>query len=111
MPLAKITAETTGVFRMKTAGVIGIGDMGSGLAKNLIKHGYQVAGVDLKQDRMKVFTAMGGVAASTPAEVGQASDAVFVMVMTGDAESVLRDFLCSFSHICWSSFLFKPSEF
>lgn len=69
---------------MKTAGVVGIGDMGSGLAKNLIKHGFQVTGVDLKPDRMAAFTTMGGLAASTPAEVGRAAQAVFVMVMTGD---------------------------
>lgn len=69
---------------MKTAGVIGIGDMGSGLAKNLIKNGYQVTGVDLKPDRMHAFVDMGGLAAANPAEVGQASGAVFVMVMTGD---------------------------
>jgi 3-hydroxyisobutyrate dehydrogenase/putative dehydrogenase len=75
---------------MKTAGVIGIGDMGSGLAKNLIAHGYRVIGIDLKPDRMAAFEAMGGVAASTPAQVGQAAQAAFVMVMTGDeAKSVI----------------------
>ena len=69
---------------MKRSGVIGIGDMGSGLAKNLIKDGFQVTGLDLKPDRMRAFEDMGGVAASNPAEVGRAAEAVFVMVMTGD---------------------------
>ena len=69
---------------MRTAGVIGIGNMGSGLAKNLIKNGYQVSGVDPKPDRMKAFVEMGGHAAANPAEVGRAAQAVFVMVMTGD---------------------------
>jgi putative dehydrogenase len=69
---------------MKTAGVVGIGDMGSGLARNLIRNGYHVTGVDLKPDRMAAFARMGGIAASGPAEVGRASEAVFVMVMTGD---------------------------
>ena len=32
---------------MKTVGVVGLGDMGSGLAKNLLKHGYRVQGADL----------------------------------------------------------------
>lgn len=69
---------------MKKTGVIGIGDMGSGLAKNLIANGFQVTGIDLKPDRMKAFVEMGGHAAASPAEVGQAAEVVFVMVMTGD---------------------------
>ena len=68
----------------KRIGVVGIGDMGSGLAKNLIAHGFTVTGIDLLPHRMAAFTAMGGIAATSPAQVGQASDAVFVMVMTGD---------------------------
>lgn len=83
---------------MKKVGVIGIGDMGSGLARNLIKHGFQVTGVDLKPDRMDAFVAMGGVPVATPAEVARASDVVFVMVMTGDqAKAVIlgRDGLVS----------------
>lgn len=75
---------------MKTAGIIGIGDMGSGLARNLIKHGFKVTGHDLKQDRMQAFVDMGGIPASSASEVGQKSNAVFVMVMTGDeAKSVI----------------------
>lgn len=69
---------------MKTAGVIGLGDMGSGLAKNLINNGFSTTGLDLSADRMAAFTDMGGTAAVTVAEVGKASDAVFVMVMNGD---------------------------
>ena len=69
---------------MKTAGVIGLGDMGSGLAKNLIKNGIVTTGLDLSSDRMAAFTEMGGAAAATVAEVGKAADAVFVMVMNGD---------------------------
>ena len=37
---------------MDTVGVIGLGNMGSGLAKNLIKAGYKVKGHDLLQARM-----------------------------------------------------------
>ncbi|MEN0041339.1 MAG: NAD(P)-dependent oxidoreductase [Pseudomonadota bacterium] len=68
----------------KRAGVVGIGNMGSGLAKNLIANGFTVTGIDLKADRMAAFKAMGGVAAESPAEVSANADAVFVMVMTGD---------------------------
>jgi 3-hydroxyisobutyrate dehydrogenase-like beta-hydroxyacid dehydrogenase len=68
---------------MLKAGVIGIGDMGSGLALNLIKNGFSTSGVDLLPDRMSAFTNMGGIAANSPAEVGRHADAVFVMVMNG----------------------------
>ena len=77
---------------MKTAGVIGLGDMGSGLAKNLITNGHSVWGVDPLQARLEAFIGMGGKAAATPAEVGSNADAVYVMVMNGDqVKSVLFD--------------------
>lgn len=68
---------------MKSTGVIGIGDMGSGLAKNLLKAGFTVTGRDLKPERQAAFAEMGGRAVNSTAEVGAASDAAFVMVMTG----------------------------
>ena len=66
------------------AGVIGLGDMGSGIARNLIKNGFNVSGVDLSADRMTAFTEMGGKPAASAAEVGANAEAVFVMVMNGD---------------------------
>ena len=75
---------------MNSVGVIGVGDMGSGLARNLIKNGYLVKGLDLKPDRMQALVEMGGIAGTSPADVGASSHAVFVMVMTGDeAKSVI----------------------
>ena len=68
---------------MKTVGVIGLGDMGSGLAKNLISSGFAVTGLDIDPNRMAAFASMGGVTEETPADVGKTADAVFVMVMTG----------------------------
>ncbi|MBX2881649.1 MAG: NAD(P)-dependent oxidoreductase [Granulosicoccus sp.] len=69
---------------MKNAGLIGIGDMGSGIALNLIKAGFKVTGYDLSAQRMQVFRQLGGKEAADVAEVGANSDAVFVMVMTGE---------------------------
>ena len=68
---------------MKT-GVIGLGDMGSGLARNLLANGFAVTGIDLIEARMAAFRDMGGQAAMSAAEVGAAAEAVFVMVMRGD---------------------------
>ena len=75
---------------MMRAGVIGLGDMGSGLAKNLIKNGFLTTGFDLSNLRMDAFVQMGGTPAASIAEVGNNSDAVFVMVMNGEqAKSVI----------------------
>ena len=75
---------------MQTAGVIGLGDMGSGLARNLIAAGFETRGFDLSEKRMADFAAMGGLPATSAAEVGNGADAVFVMVMNGDqAKSVI----------------------
>ncbi|MEO9459548.1 MAG: NAD(P)-dependent oxidoreductase [Lentilitoribacter sp.] len=69
---------------MKNVGIIGIGDMGSGIAKNLIKNGYETWGYDLIATRMSAFEKMGGQPAQSIAEVGTHADIVFIMVMTGD---------------------------
>ena len=75
---------------MMRVGVIGLGDMGSGLAKNLIKNGILTTGFDLSKLRMDAFVQMGGTPAASIAEVGNNSDAVFVMVMNGEqAKSVI----------------------
>lgn len=69
---------------MKTTGVIGLGDMGSGLARNLIKNGFECWGIDLLERRKAAFREMGGHLASDVGEVGRNAQAVFVMVMKGD---------------------------
>ena len=69
---------------MKTVGLIGLGDMGSGLARNLIDSGYRTVGYDLSELRLRDFVALGGQAASNVAEVGKRAEAVFVMVMNAN---------------------------
>lgn len=68
---------------MRGIGVIGIGDMGSGLAKNLLATGHTTYGFDVDGKRLDAFASAGGIAGSSAAEVGAACDIVFVMVMTG----------------------------
>ena len=55
---------------MTKVGVIGLGDMGSGLAKNLIKSGFETCGFDLSAARLAALTEMGGKAASSAGDVG-----------------------------------------
>ncbi|MBG6205197.1 3-hydroxyisobutyrate dehydrogenase-like beta-hydroxyacid dehydrogenase [Labrenzia sp. EL_13] len=69
---------------MLRAGVIGLGDMGSGLAKNLIKNGFETSGFDLSEERLAAFTALGGRAARSVADVAANADVVYVMVMNGN---------------------------
>lgn len=68
---------------MTVAGVVGLGDMGSGLAKNLMANGFETWGYDVAPRRLDAFAAAGGKAAADLGEVGFNADAVFVMVMTG----------------------------
>lgn len=68
---------------MKRVGIIGLGDMGIPMAKNIIKSGFSLIGYDLRDERLKALEALGGKAASSPREVGQQADAVFIMVFNG----------------------------
>ncbi len=76
---------------MKNVGVIGLGDMGSGIAANLIKAGFATTGLDLSDARMRAFAEMGGHAGGAPPMLARRADAVFVMVMNGDqAKAVIH---------------------
>lgn len=98
------------------AGVIGIGDMGSGLAKNLMKNGFETAGWDIDPVRLSAFADAGGNACAHSAEVGQNADVVFIMVMNGEqvnevvfGENGLTSTLQDGSAIILSATV-KPSE-
>lgn len=69
---------------MGNVGVIGLGDMGSGLAANLIRSGFNTFGFDLSPQRLEAFAALGGTVCSSPGELGRSAEVVFVMVMTGE---------------------------
>ena len=68
---------------MKTVGVIGLGDMGIGLANNTLKAGFPTVGFDLREERLELLEAAGGRRAASCAELGAACDALFVMVLNG----------------------------
>ena len=75
---------------MKRVGIVGLGDMGSGIAKNLIRAGYETSGFDLMEPRLNALAEMGGTRAESPADAAKGSAAVFVMVMNGNqAKSVI----------------------
>ena len=69
---------------MQTAAVIGLGDMGSGLARNLLKAGFQVNGHDLSDERLENFAKSGGKACTSAEDAAKNAQCVFVMVMNGE---------------------------
>jgi 3-hydroxyisobutyrate dehydrogenase-like beta-hydroxyacid dehydrogenase len=69
---------------MKRVGIVGLGDMGIGLAKNLLKNGFELTGFDLREDRRRQLAEMGGKAVGNCREVAAGVEAVFVMVLNGD---------------------------
>ena len=56
---------------MKNVCVIGLGDMGIGIALNLVKNGFNVFGCDLLLDRQKAFKKIGGSLETSIASIGK----------------------------------------
>jgi len=64
--------------------------MGIGMAQNLAKAGFPLCGFDLREERQKMLSELGGTPAASAGAVGENSDCVFVMVMNGaQVESVV----------------------
>ena len=68
---------------MRRVGIVGLGDMGMGMARNLIESGFELTGFDLRQGRLDELERHGGHTAATCKGVGEAADTVFVMVLNG----------------------------
>ena len=68
---------------MERVGVIGLGAMGIGIARNLLAAGFPTTGTDLRPERLELLGAAGGTPVPTCAEVGECADALFVMVLNG----------------------------
>ena len=69
---------------MKNVGIVGLGDMGSGMARNLLRAGYEVHGFDKAAARLRWLEQEGGHPQADAAGVGAHSEAAFVMVLNGD---------------------------
>lgn len=69
---------------------VGLGSMGLGMAKNLLKHGHKVIGVDPSAAARAAFVAAGGTTAASPAEAAKTADVVVVAVVNAQqVEAVL----------------------
>ena len=68
---------------MKKVGFVGLGDMGIGMANNLLINGFELTGYDLREEPLKELSRLGGKPATNCREVAEKSDTVFVMVLNG----------------------------
>ncbi len=71
-----------------SVGVIGLGSMGMGVARTLVKKGFPAHAFDIRASARNAFTKAGGTAHSNPAEMAAHCDVVIVLVVnaqqTGD---------------------------
>jgi len=70
---------------MKTVGFIGTGGMGSGMAANLIKAGYDLVVNDLRREQAKGLEDQGAQFAESPKAVAESSEIVLSMLPNNDA--------------------------
>jgi 3-hydroxyisobutyrate dehydrogenase-like beta-hydroxyacid dehydrogenase len=63
-------------------GFIGLGNIGGGIAANLVADGHEVTVLDTDDTRVKPLVEAGASAASTPAEVAAAADITFLSLPT-----------------------------
>jgi 3-hydroxyisobutyrate dehydrogenase len=74
----------------KSVGVIGLGSMGLGVARTLLKKGFEVHAYDVRRQVVKAFAKQGGVGATSPAEVGANASVLIVLVLNAEqTEDVL----------------------
>jgi L-threonate 2-dehydrogenase len=74
----------------RNVGVIGLGAMGMGVARSLLRAGFAVHACDVRQPVLDAFAKEGGIACATPAELGGKCDVVLtVVVNAAQTEAVL----------------------
>lgn len=71
--------------KFKTAGFIGVGAMGSGMATNLLKHGCEVIAFDVDPSKVEKLVQAGARAAKDLPELARASDVIFTSLPSVDA--------------------------
>lgn len=66
---------------MAKVGLIGVGNMGMGMARNILKAGHELTAYDVRTAPLETLAHAGARAAASPKEVGLCADAVFLMVL------------------------------
>ena len=81
-----------------TIGVIGLGIMGSSIARHVAHAGYRVAGYDVRPARLREINAAGGVAASSSSDVARQSRILITSLPSSDALAQTVDALVKTRH-------------
>src|SRR5215210_9328366 len=68
---------------MKKVGVIGLGNMGRPIARNIAKGGFEVAVYDINRAAVEALVAQGATAAERPADVAMGADLVITVLPDG----------------------------
>lgn len=69
---------------MAKVGLIGVGNMGMGMAKNILKSGHELTVYDVRTEPLDELSLLGARAVTTPKEVGESAESVFIMVLNVD---------------------------
>lgn len=75
----------------ETIAFIGLGNMGGGMAANLVKNGYSVRAFDLSEDALAKAEAAGALRASSAADAVTGVDAVVTMLPAGKHVEAVYD--------------------
>jgi putative dehydrogenase len=65
-------------------GVIGLGAMGMGVAKSLLREGFDVHACDVRTEAVQQVVAAGGHAAATPGALGASVDVAILLVVNAE---------------------------
>ena len=66
-------------------GMVGLGQMGSAMAKHLLAAGFEVVGSDVVADRRDALAAMGGTVVDAPRDVADSADRVITSLPSSEA--------------------------
>ena len=65
---------------VRTVGMVGVGAMGSRMARNLLKHGFKVVAYDVSPERLAELAPQGAEAATGLADVAERAECVITML-------------------------------
>jgi putative dehydrogenase len=68
----------------QTVAFVGLGAMGLGMARCLVRKGFTVRGYDIRSEPLDRLSAEGGMACGSPAEAGTGAQVAVVIVLTAD---------------------------
>src|SRR5688500_15228077 len=75
----------------EAVGIIGLGLIGTSLAKRLLAAGFEVHGYDVNPERSPLLGSLGGRSASTLGDIGKHCRTIVISVLSTDqVESVLE---------------------